>query len=730
MWERVQLHWRAQTPPGRGPAPEWLVTNGIGGFASGTTFGYHTRRYHGWLVAALQPPVRRTLLWAKGEERLEADGRVWPLSVNDYGDTFHPDGWMHIRSFRAYPFPATVFCAGGIVLERTIFMVRGQNTTAVVYRLAAGPPGAVLVLQPLINCRDYHHTVRANDWPFRQRPWECGAEIVAYPGAPPLILGAGGFGEGSRSGGTYRTDAAGRPGGSSGTGGAPRYRPDGAWFYRFHYAAERERGLDFVEDHFCPGEFRWTLRGPGDVAVVVGHCPWPGAGLEPPWRDGPAALAAWTLERLAEATTRRERLVRLAAEVRRARAAHDEDAEDPDRARLVLAADDFVVRRASTGAATVIAGYPWFTDWGRDAMISLPGLLLETGRFEEAREVLLTFAEHRSGGLVPNRFPDDGGEPVYNAADASLWWVYAAWLYWRATRDGLAKTDLFPVMLDIVESYMRGTRHGIGADADGLVAAADPGLQLTWMDAKAGDWVVTPRAGAPVEVNALWYNALRTVEQLSRLWAPSGAGRWAAAADAVGRAFRRRFEGPAGSLFDVVPPEGSGSAGSSFDVGPSAGAGPAGRPDEAFRPNQLFAAALPFPVLSGAEAQPMVRRAAAELLTPVGLRTLSPSDPAYRGRYGGDQRQRDGAYHQGTVWPWLLGPFVDAARRAAPELAVWPDALRAHLRGEAALGHVSEIFDGDPPHGPRGCFAQAWSVAEWLRVGPAPGTSVGRPHRP
>lgn len=729
MWDRVQLHWRASARPGHGPAAEWLVTNGIGGFSSGTALGHHTRRYHGWLVAALRPPVRRTLLWVKAEERLASSDHVWPLSTNDYGDTFHPDGWTRIFAVRMYPFPTTVFRTGDVILERTIFMVHGQNTTAVVYRLVAGPPDVSLVLEPLVNCRDYHHTVRANDWPFRQEVWEYGAEIVAYPGAPPLILGAGGLRAGSRA--ESAQDA--------GNGSTPAYRPEGTWFHRFHYEVERERGLDWVEDHFRPGEFRWRLQGPGDVAVIVGHCPEPAARRDPPWRDGPQALAAWTLERLDEAVSRREGLLRRAAAARRAPAE-----PDPDWLRLVLAADDFIARRATTGAATVMAGYPWFTDWGRDAMISLPGLLLRTGRHHEAREVLWTFAEHRADGLIPNRFPDDGGEPLYNAVDASLWWVWAAHRYLCAAREPAAEAELFPFMVDIVSSYMRGTRHGIGVDADGLVRAADPGLQLTWMDAKAGEWVVTPRYGAPVEVNALWYNALRTVAQWARTQAPGDAARWEAAADAVARAFRTRFLRQDGSLYDVVPahggPGGPGGRGRRVGTGGPDGldGGPGSpwetRADESVRANQIFAVSLPFPVLKGSEAVRLLRRVAGELLTPVGLRTLSPLDPSYRGTYGGDQRARDGAYHQGTVWPWLLGPYVTAARRWAPEAGGWPDALRVHLRHEAALGHVSEIFDGDVPHAPRGCFAQAWSVAEWLRTWPESSpTGVpcgGRPVRP
>lgn len=681
MWNELQLYWR----PGATPltpsaatettAPEWLVTNGIGGFASGTTFGHHTRRYHGWLVAALKPPVRRTLLWVKSEEQLILpDGRR-RLSTNDYGDTIHPDGWKTIHSFRVYPFPTTVFFEAGILLERTIFMIYGQNTTAVIYRLLAGPPGLELRIEPLVNCRDYHHTVRASEWAFHQQTWGHGVEIRAHKGAPPLVMAAGVVGEGGAA-----------------------YEPDGAWYYRFHYALERERGLDCVEDHFRPGTFSFTLTNPGQVAVLVGHCPEPVATQEPPWRAGPHALAEWVLDRYARAAARRAHVVEQALGARR----HAPAEPDPDWLRLVLAADDFIAYRDSTGSATIMAGYPWFADWGRDAMISLPGLLLRTGRFDTAREVLLTFASHRSQGLIPNRFPDDGGEPLFNTADASLWWIYAAMYYWRATGDErTVKDELFPVMVDIVRSYLHGTRHGIGVDGDGLVRAADPGLQLTWMDAKAGDWVVTPRHGAPVEINALWYNALRSVEKLAAAWAPEETGEWTRLADRVGRVFRRRFIRQDGALYDVVAPR------TDEKHGPLAAA------DKSIRPNQIIAGSLPFSPLTRAEARQVVHRVAEELLTPVGLRTLTPADKDYHGVYVGDQRARDGAYHQGTVWPWLLGPYVTAAPSCTSTIF---DGLRFHLRHEAALGHVSEIFDGDAPHTPRGCFAQAWSVAEWLRV--------------
>lgn len=711
----MQIEWRsdANTPALNGREPEWLVTNGIGGFACGTIPNIHRRRYHGLLTASLQPPVERRLLWVKNDEWLVSPAGRWPLATNDYGDSLHPDGWRHLHSFSLYPFPTTVFLASGIMLQRTVFMVHGQNTTVLIYRLLTHAPDVQLHMDAFVNCRDYHHTTAAahvtgaGAAPFAQQPRAFGTAVTAYSGGPELVLGAGCTDSGA---------------------GRLRYDPEPTWFYRFHYALERERGLDYVEDHFRPGVFRWRPVGAGDVAVIVGHCPVPAAPHQPPFEQGAPALLRWALEQYERAVSGRKTALLQARAARRRRsgrsqtnpgtidagangrevgaAASTDGPTDPDWDRLVLAADAFIVRRQTTGAATVLAGYPWFTDWGRDAMISLPGLLLTTGRFNVAKEVLLTFAHHRADGLIPNRFPDDGGPPLYNTVDASLWFIWALWNYATVTGDvDTVRRELLPVAEDIIHHYVRGTRHGIGIDADGLVRAAHPGLQLTWMDAKAGDWVVTPRAGLPVEINALWYNALRTVATLAEMHAPTRAGKYRNLTLSVRRAFLRRFVRRSGGLYDVVAPNtGASRRPQSVETG--------------VRANQIFAASLPYPVLGRAAARRVVEHVARHLLTPVGLRTLAADDPAYVGVYEGDQVQRDAAYHQGTVWPWLLGPFVSAWRQSGGRARDIPfmAGLRTHLRSEAALGHVSEIFTGNAPHEPRGCFAQAWSVAEWLRV--------------
>lgn len=700
---------------GDGREPEWLVTNGIGGFAAGTVAGLHRRRYHGFLIASLQPPVRRCLLWAKTDEWIVRGDRSVPLGVNDYGDVVFPDGWRRLHHFTTYPFPTTTWLADGVRLERTVFMVRGQNTTVVLYTVHDAPSDLELRFDPFVNFRDYHHTAReSGSKPAGMETWDGGVHVRMTPDAPALLL-AGGCKEASRR---------------------LRFDVDAVWHRNFHYAIEKQRGLDFVEDHFRPGFFRWRPRGSGDRCVLVGHCDVPSPASPPPRPGDGEALLHWALGHYEGEVGRRARIALGIQELAPKAVSGDGSAQsppddrarssstfDPLRARLLLAADDFIVRRETTGAATVLAGYPWFADWGRDAMISLPGLLLSTRRFDVAKEVLLTFSAHRSDGLIPNRFPDDGGEPLYNAVDASLWFVWAAWHY--DLHSGDAETtvrELLPVMEDVVKSYIRGTRHGIGMAKDGLVHASDPGLQLTWMDAKAGDWVVTPRAGAPVEVNALWYNALRTVATLKRRHEAGSAAPYEALARRVQRSFARAFvgrRGPEGGPRDGL--HGS-RYGGLYDV--ITGHSRAGE----MRSNQIFAASLPFSPLSRPQGRRTVAVVARHLLTPVGLHTLAPEEEAYIGRYGGDQRRRDAAYHQGTVWPWLLGAFADGLRRVGGSgIGTEPlfRSLEAHLESEAALGHVSEIFAGDGPHPARGCFAQAWSVAEWLRVYDGSGVVAG-----
>jgi glycogen debranching enzyme len=667
---------------------EWLVTNGLGGYASGTLAGIATRRYHGLLVAALHPPAGRTVLVGGAVEWATYGGERFPLSAHRYADgTVDPHGYFHLQAFALEGMlPVWTFALGDALLERRIWMAQGANTTYVSYTLLRGSQTVELEVTPLVTYRDFHSLSSGHGWEPAVEPVPGGAAVHAFDGAVPFRLLAT----------------------------AGRFQPGGAWYWGFEYAAEAERGLDDRGDLYAPGTFTATLYPAVSWTLVLtaeAH-----GGL-----DAPHALATvegrqlWLLQQ--------------------ARALHAEQVVQ----QLTLAADQFLVERRTVTAAppiaggtldleasdalpaplisgepgqedaarrtvvsrTVIAGYHWFNDWGRDTMIALPGLTLATGRPDEAAAILRAFGRYVVDGLLPNNFPDDGvADPGYNTADAALWYLWAVHAYVEATGDVALVDDLLPALRAIVDCYARGTRYGIGVDAaDGLLRAGEPGLQLTWMDAKVGDWVVTPRSGKAVELNALWYNALRTLAAyLAARDDPSAQG-YAAQAERARASFLARFRQPGRAyLADVVD-------------------GPDGD-DWALRPNQVFAVSLPFPLLEGADAEPVVEAVGQVLLTSYGLRSLSPHDPAYRGRYGGGPAERDGVYHQGTVWAWLLGPFAEAHyrvydNRAAALAFLAP--MADHLR-DAGLGTVSEIFDGDAPFYPRGCIAQAWSVAEVLRV--------------
>ncbi len=633
---------------------EWLVTNGLGGYASATVPGVLTRSYHGLLVAALEPPVARTVLVAGLVEWATYDGIRYPLSTHEFGDgSVTPDGYRYLESFRLEgTLPVWIFAVGDALVERRVWMTYGQNTTFVAYRLLRGSVPLDLEVTPLVTYRSFHALASGQGWSIGVEPESAGATIRAYDGATPVRL---------------RSDRA-------------AFRPGGAWWWNFQHRAEAERGLADCGDLFAPGSFVVRLQ-PGQAVSLVCSTE---AGPDP---DAASSLAT------AQAR-QRELLTRAGVE-----------AADPIVQQLVLAADQFLVARPlpdDPNGRSVIAGYHWFNDWGRDTMISLPGLALATGRAEEAASILRTFARYLSDGLLPNNFPDRAGLiPGYNTADATLWYVLAIGAYHRATGDDALVAELLPALREVVDRHLAGTRYGIGVDpVDGLLRAGEPGVQLTWMDAKVGDWVVTPRIGKPVEINALWYNALRIVSDFA---AASGDGetaaRYVALADRARASFRARFRAPGiDHLADVVD-------------------GPDGD-DWTPRPNQVFAISLPYPLLEGADASAALGAVGRSLLAGYGLRSLAPDDPAYRGTYGGDQVLRDGSYHQGPAWSWLLGAYAEAVLRLTGDRAAALAVLRPigdHLR-DAGLGSVSEIFEGDAPHRPKGCVAQAWGVAEVLRV--------------
>jgi predicted glycogen debranching enzyme len=635
---------------------EWLVTNGLGGYVSSTLAGVNTRRYHGLLVAALNPPVERTVLVGGMIEWATHAGQRYALSTHEYKDGFiDQNGYRNIESFMLEDaLPIWIFALGGALLEKRIWMAYGANTAYLSYRVVRGVQAVELELTPLLTYRDFHVLARGQGWQPEVEAQPCGAIIRAFDGARPFRLHAA----------------------------AGQFTPNGVWFTDFLHRAETARGLDDQSDLFAPGTFSVRLA-LGEICTLVLS-----AEAEPDL-DSPRALAA--------AQERQRALLYRAAAVD----------DHPVVQQLVLAADQFIVTRSdggqdqSTGGKTIIAGYHWFNDWGRDTMIALPGLTLATGRPEDAADILRTFARYVADGLLPNNFPDSAGNiPGYNTVDATLWYAHALRAYYQSTGDRALVDDLLPVLREIAERHIAGTRYGIGVDPnDGLLRAGESGVQLTWMDAKIGDWVVTPRIGKPVEINALWYNLLRTLASFLAERGDAAAETYQARAEQVHTSFRARFIHPAqGFLADVID-------------------GPDGD-DWTIRPNQIFAVALPNSLLKDAEARPVVATVAQTLLTSYGLRSLGPEHPLYRGDYGGDPVRRDSGYHQGPVWTWLMGAFVEAYARAYGDRAAALALLgpfEDHLR-DACLGSVSEILEGDPPHLPRGAIAQAWGVAEVLRV--------------
>jgi predicted glycogen debranching enzyme len=631
---------------------EWLETNGLGSFASSTITGLNTRRYHGLLIAAAKPPVGRMLLLSKLEETLVIDGHQYELSANRYPGAIHPQGYRYLKQFRLDPFPVFVYEVEGYALEKSVFMIHGENSTVIQYEWrapgGANPASCTLELRPLIAFRDYHSTTHANGALDPRLEIESDSVRMApYQGLPTLYL--------------HHSGAA--------------VQQTGDWYRDFEFDVERERGLDYREDLFQPCVLVFDLH-----------------------RDArPVVLAATERHDIRSAGE-----LRTAEIARRSGITASSPSSDPFIRTLVQAADQFLVCRGDQ--STVIAGYHWFGDWGRDTMIALPGLTLVTDRFDVARSILLAYAAHVDRGMLPNRFPDTGETPEYNTADATLWYFEAIRSLLAYTHDyEFVRTRLYGVLADIIAWHERGTRYGIHVDSDGLLSAGEPGVQLTWMDAKVGDWVVTPRSGKPVEIQALWYNALRVMEHL--------AGRYRRDADGshykelAGRArdtFPSMFwNESAGCLYDVVDGDAR---------------------DGSIRPNQILAVSLFHKMLPAAMAKSVVEVVQRELLTPYGLRSLSPVDPRYRGRYKGDVVSRDNAYHQGTVWPWLMGPFLTAylyvnggtqeARRQAER---WLAEFRRYVL-EEGLGQIPEVFDGDAPQRAGGCIAQAWSVAELLRA--------------
>jgi predicted glycogen debranching enzyme len=625
---------------------EWLETNGLGSFASSSIIGANTRRQHGLLVASLRPPVERHVLLSKFEERVVCNGQESHLGTNLYPGTVFPHGFNIQNEFRLRPWPTSRYTTIDFEIEKSVCLIHGENTVIITYRNIRSNGPIDLELRPLLAFRDYNSLQKRNDSVNMDVARGDGVlSVQPYSNLPRLY---------------FYTKA------------------DGVdlmadWYFRFTYPVEQERGLDFEEDLFTPFEMSLRIPSEQSVSIVVS--------TEKKSNVDGAELMA------------RERQRRKQFERER----------DPVRQALLIGADAFIARRGKD-LQTVLAGYPWFTDWGRDTMIALPGLTLTSERFDVAKKILLTFAQYCDRGMIPNVFPDAGETPEYNTVDASLWFVVAAWKYWKASGDDAGAKQLLPSLSDVIKFYKEGTRYDIYADSDGLISAGTPGTQLTWMDVKVDGYVPTPRHGKPVEINALWLNALLMLAEMEEriLQDIQSAVILRKLADQVAGSFVQAFwfaEG--GYLYDVIQ--------GNFK-------------DPAIRPNQIFAVSLPYSPLDKNQQKSVFDVVTKHLLTPFGLRSLAPGHEKYCPKYTGNRWQRDCAYHQGTVWGWLIGPYCDAyvkvtgngkARRK--DIGKIIERLIGHLE-DAGLNSVSEIFDADPPHRPVGCFAQAWSVSELLRV--------------
>jgi len=652
------------------PRREWLVTNGLGGYASGTVAGVVTRRYHGVLIASLPAPLGRMVMLNHLLERVRLKDRrvVWLGDEDEVAGVNAADRTEHLKEFRLeLGLPVWTYEIDGLTIEKRVLMPHGQNTTHLTYQLVAGDGPVRLTLRPSVHFRSYESPVNTgSSLSYVVTGTKNRYEVSGGSELPPLRLRLHGRGA------ALTLDEIGSA--------------------QVPYVMEKLRGYESVGSLCSPGYFRADLQAGQPVTLVASTEPW-------------EAIDALTPEQAADAEqSRRRRLLDIAASLNNRLASE-----------LVLGADQFIItpagrideaaraRAAGEEVRTVIAGYHWFTDWGRDTMISLEGLTLSTHRYREAAYILRTFAHYVRDGLIPNMFPDGAREGLYHTADATLWFFHAVERYLRATGDTDTVRLLLPTLIDIVRHHIEGTRFGIGIDdTDGLLRQGQQGYQLTWMDAKVDDWVVTPRRGKAVEINALWYNALRLLSTWLRdLGRPEGTGDVDpdARAERVHRAFNDRFWYAEGSyLYDVV----DGEHGN----------------DAACRPNQVFAISLDHPVLDKSRWLPVMQVVHDRLLTPVGLRSLAPGHPDYKAKYFGDLRSRDAAYHQGTVWAWLIGPYVDAWLRVYPEDRDGARKLLAGFDGHlshACVGSISEIFDAEDPYVPRGCVAQAWSVAEVLR---------------
>ncbi|MEW6516595.1 MAG: amylo-alpha-1,6-glucosidase [candidate division FCPU426 bacterium] len=631
---------------------EWLETNGLGGYASSTVAGMHTRGYHSLLTVALEQPLRRVVMLSQLEESVTYGGQKFSLSTNQYQDALNPQGYRYLEEFRLDPFPTFTFRLADLLLEKQLFMSYGVPLTWITYRLLTQPPEKAevhLAIRPLVNFRDHH--LRGKEHRFFSTHHDLEKKIVRLlpdRNLPPLNI----------------------------CHNAQGFEHSALWYHNLFYREEAQRRLECLEDLFSPGILNFRLDGSGEASFLAASA----VALENP---NPETAAH------AERLRRREIIETLPP------------ADEFGRS-LALAADQFLVRRGD--GLSVVAGYHWLPDSGREAMMALPGLTLSMKRFGEAKTLLRTFRDYCSEGMLPSYFTESDSNPYYNTADAALWFCLAVHHYLQATGDkAFVQRELWPILIEIVSHYRQGTRYGIHMDADGLIEIPEEGAHLTWMDAKVGDWVVTPRAGKPAEINALWYNTLCIVRDLAETFGDQAAHRenteWA---ERCRESYRKWFWNEAGGyIYDRVEEH---------------------HQDPTLRPNQLLALSLPYPLWDGEKARAILKTVEQELGTSFGFRTLNPGHPEYKGVYEGDLMQREGAAFQGSAWPWLLGSYADALRRVYGTTPETMEKIRrllkpfhAHLL-EAGLGTISEMFDGAPPHSARGCIARACNVAEIIRL--------------
>jgi predicted glycogen debranching enzyme len=640
---------------------EWLVTNGLGGYASGTVAGTATRRYHGLLMASLKPPVQRTMLVNGIDESVRYFESTFSLGTNRWmSGSISPRGYLQVESFHLEGTkPVWRYALADALLEKRVWMKQGENTTYVQYSLVRGSAPIELEGKVLVNYRDFHHTTQAKGWQMTIEPVENGLRVKAFDGAVFFYLK------------------------SSGASWTPAHE----WYREYFLPAERARGLDDREDRLFGGVFQCQLRIGESVTVVFST-------EERTSLDASEARVSQTDQELK---------LYQAWQGQHAKVCAARPEEEPGWLwQLVLAADQFLVERVfldQSRGHSILAGYPWFNDWGRDVMIALPGLTLSAGRPAIARDILRTWSRFVEDGLLPNNFPDGGGEPERNTADATLWFFEALRQYFQVTQDVDLIRDLFPALAGIIDAHVHGTRFNIKVDpGDALLSAGSPEVQLTWMDAKIGDWVVTPRRGKPVEINALWINALHTMANFAGTLTKPREG-YAKLADKATRYFQKFWNAERNCCYDVIDT-------------------PGGEKDGALRPNQIFAVSLPVSPLEPPQQKALVATVAEHLLTSHGLRSLGPQEPGYKGKYGGGPRDRDSSYHQGTVWGWLLGPFALAHYRVYKDANVAQSFLEPLGRTiySAGLGTLGEVFGGDAPFPPGGCPAQAWTVAEVFRA--------------